>query len=57
MEAPVLGDMIAHRAGGAEVAEGHGEGRVREVLMRVFASVFAAPAGEGARAACETERA
>ena len=28
-----------------------------EVLMRAFASVFAAPAGEGARAACETERA
>ena len=28
-----------------------------EVLMRVFASVFAAPAGEGARAVCESERA
>ena len=28
-----------------------------EVLMRAFASVFAAPAGEGARAACKTERA
>ena len=28
-----------------------------EVLTRAFASVFAAPAGEGARAACKTERA